>query len=59
MHDCSIRTGDRWMEKHFDRDARWATRHNSLLIVTFDENAGGTANPIATIIVGKNVRPGR
>jgi len=33
MHDCSVRTGDRWMKKHFDRYARWAPRHNSLLIV--------------------------
>ena len=52
MHDCSIRTGDRWMKKHFRRYARWAPRHNSLLIVTFDENAGGTVKPIPTIIVG-------
>jgi hypothetical protein len=58
MHDCSIRTGDRWMKKHFSRYARWAPRHNSLLVVTFDENAGGTAKPIPTIIVGANVRPG-
>jgi Phosphoesterase family len=58
MHDCSIRTGDRWIKKHFSRYARWAPRHNSLLIVTFDENAGGTANSIPTIIVGANVRPG-
>ena len=33
-------------------------RHNSLLIVTFDENAGGTVKSIPTIIVGANVRPG-
>jgi Phosphoesterase family len=58
MHDCSIRTGDRWMKKHFDRYARWAQRHNSLLVVTFDENAGGTAHSIPTIFVGANVRPG-
>jgi hypothetical protein len=58
MHDCSIRTGDRWMKKHFRRYARWARRHNSLLIVTFDENAGGTVKSIPTIIVGANVRPG-
>jgi hypothetical protein len=58
MHDCSIRTGDRWMKKHFDRYARWAPRHNSLLIVTFDENAGGTVKSIPTMIVGGNVRPG-
>jgi acid phosphatase len=58
MHDCSIRTGDRWMKKHFNRYARWAPRHNSWLIVTFDENAGGSVNPIPTIIVGANVRRG-
>jgi hypothetical protein len=58
MHDCSVRTGDQWMKKHFNRYARWAPRHNSLLIVTFDENAGGTAHSIPTVIVGANVRPG-
>jgi hypothetical protein len=58
MHDCSVRTGDRWMKEHFDRYARWAPRHNSWLIVTFDENAGGRVKPIFTIIVGANVRPG-
>jgi hypothetical protein len=58
MHDCSVHTGDRWMKKHFDRYARWASRHNSLLIVTFDENAGGRVKPIFTIIVGAKVRPG-
>src|SRR5688572_18284396 len=57
MHDCSIRTGDRWMKKHFSKYAL-APRHNSLLIVTFDENAGGTVKSIPTIIVGANVRPG-
>ena len=58
MHDCSIRTGDRWLKKHFDRYARWAPGHDSWLIVTFDENAGGSAHSIPTIIVGANVRPG-
>jgi hypothetical protein len=58
MHDCSIRTGDHWMKKHFRRYARWAPGHNSLLVVTFDENAGGTAHSIPTIIVGANVRAG-
>jgi hypothetical protein len=58
MHDCSVRTGDRWMKKYFDRYGRWAPRHNSLLIVTFDENAGGKVKPIFTIIVGAKVRPG-
>ena len=59
MHDCSVRTGDRWMKEHFDRYARWAPRHNSWLIVTFDENAGGRVKPIFTILVGEGIRPGR
>jgi hypothetical protein len=58
MHDCPISTGDRWMQQHLDGYARWATGHNSWLIVTFDENAGGTVNPIPTIILGDHVRPG-
>ena len=58
MHDCSIRTGDRWMKKHFDGYARWAIGNNSWLVVTFDENAGGTVKSIPTIIVGEKVRPG-
>jgi phosphatidylinositol-3-phosphatase len=58
MHDCSIRTGDRWLKEHFDRYARWATHHNNLLVVTFDENAGGTVKSIPTIIVGANIGPG-
>lgn len=58
MHDCSIRTGDRWMKKHFARYARWAKRNNSLLIVTFDENEGGAVKSIPTIIVGANVDSG-
>jgi hypothetical protein len=59
MHDCPIGTGDRWMQRHLDGYARWATGHNSWLIVTFDENAGGTVNPIPTIILGDHVRSGR
>ena len=47
------------MKKHLDRYARWAKGHNSWLVVTFDENAGGTVKPIPTIIVGDHVRPGR
>ena len=59
MHDCSIHTGDRWMKRHFARYAKWAKDHNSLLVVTFDENAGGSVQPIPTIIVGAGIRPGR
>jgi hypothetical protein len=58
MHDCSVATGDAWLKKNLGGYARWARTHNSLLVVTFDENAGGTVNQIPTIIVGQKVRPG-
>jgi hypothetical protein len=58
MHDCSVATGDKWLQKNLDSYARWAKTHNSLLVVTFDENAGGTVNQITTLLVGQQVRPG-
>jgi hypothetical protein len=58
MHDCSVATGDHWLRTNLDDYAQWATTHNSLLVVTFDENAGGTVNQIPTLLVGQQVRPG-
>lgn len=58
MHDCSVAKGDAWLKKNLDGYARWAKKHNSLLVVTFDENAGGTVNQIPTIVVGQKVRKG-
>ena len=58
MHDCSVATGDAWLKKNLDGYARWAQTHNSLLVVTFDENAGGTVNQIPTLLVGQQVRRG-
>jgi acid phosphatase len=34
----SIPTGDGWLKQHLDAYYQWAKSHNSLLIVTFDEN---------------------
>ncbi len=59
MHDCSVGTGDTWLRVHLAGYARWAMTHDSLLIVTWDEDDGGSANRIATIFAGQQVRPGR
>ncbi|HVA14728.1 MAG TPA: alkaline phosphatase family protein [Stellaceae bacterium] len=59
MHDGTIAQGDRWVEAHLAAYAHWAQTHNSLLIVTFDEDDDGAANRIPTIIVGDHVVPGR
>jgi phosphatidylinositol-3-phosphatase len=56
MHDCSVATGDRWAEQHLPGYVSWAKDHNSLLIVTFDEDGGSRDNHIATIVAGAGVQ---
>jgi hypothetical protein len=59
MHDCSVGTGDAWLRQSLGSYAAWAQSHDSLLIVTFDEDDGDTGNSIATVFYGGPVRPGR
>ena len=59
MHDCPVATGDAWLRANLRSYADWALRHDSLLIVTWDEDDGSATNHIATIVVGQQVRPGR
>ncbi|HEX6869668.1 MAG TPA: alkaline phosphatase family protein [Micromonosporaceae bacterium] len=59
MHDCSVATGDAWLREHLDAYARWAAAHNSLLVVTFDEDDKSAGNHILTFLVGAPVWPGR
>jgi phosphatidylinositol-3-phosphatase len=54
-----IQTGDRWLQEHLDAYVQWAQQHNSLLIVTWDEDNGKEDNLIATIFLGPMVQPGR
>jgi hypothetical protein len=58
MHDGSIRKGDDWLEHHLDPFVRWARTHNSLLVVTWDEDDRRNNNRIPTIFVGPMVEPG-
>lgn len=77
MHDgkspSAIGAGDTWLRKNMNAYYQWAKQHNSLLIVTFDEDSeftftGGITNPgdkdvrkknrIATIIAGAHIKPG-
>jgi acid phosphatase len=59
MHDCSVAAGDAWLRGNIGPYADWAMRHDSLLILTWDEDDGSQANHIATIFAGQMVRPGR
>lgn len=59
MHDGTIAAGDRWLRANLGGYARWARTHDSLLIVTWDEDDGSHGNRIPTIVAGAHVRPGR
>ena len=63
MHDGSdpdrIQRGDQWLQARLERYVDWAQTHNSLLIITWDEDNGKSENHIPTILVGPMVRTGR
>jgi acid phosphatase len=75
MHDgrppSSVRAGDSWLRDHLDGYYQWAKQHNSLLIVTFDEDSRkppGLTNPddpdprkrnrIPTVVAGAHIKHG-
>ena len=59
MHDGTIQAGDTWLRNHLDGYAKWAKTHNSLLIVTWDEDDRSSSNQVPTFFVGQGVRAGR
>ncbi len=58
MHDGSVAQGDSWLQANLGAYADWCGAHNSLLIVTWDEDNGSAGNQIATIFHGACVIPG-
>lgn len=59
MHDGTIKEGDQWLKAHFDSYVQWAKEHNSLLVVTWDEDDGSRINNIPTFFVGPMVKTGK
>lgn len=70
MHDGLLGTrrkkGDDWLQSNLAAYAEWAQTHNSLLIITWDEdhmllpkNTKWPRNHIATILVGQMVQKGK
>ena len=58
MHSGSVEDADRWLQSKISAYARWARGHNSLLIVTWDEDSGTSSNHIATLFWGAHIRAG-
>ncbi|MGB3078772.1 MAG: alkaline phosphatase family protein, partial [Saprospiraceae bacterium] len=54
-----ITIADTWMYNKLEGYIQWARTHNSLFILTFDEDNGSHNNRIATIFNGQMVKPGQ
>lgn len=58
MHDGSFEEADDWLRKHIGPYVDWAMEHNSLLILTWDEDNYREGNHIVTILAGQMVKAG-
>jgi hypothetical protein len=56
MHDGTIKQADDWLKENLDPYVQWAMKHNSLLIVTWDEDDRKDNNRIPTFFVGPMVK---
>ena len=55
IHDGTIAQADTWLNQKLAGYATWAKTHNSLLIVTFDEDDNSANNHIFTVVVGQDI----
>ncbi|WP_261808014.1 alkaline phosphatase family protein [Paenibacillus sp. N3.4] len=58
MHDGTIKTADDWLKNHLGPYIEWAKTHNSLFILTWDEDDSSKDNHIPTIFIGQMVKKG-
>ena len=55
---CIVR-GDNWLKENLSAYLEWAKTHNSLLILTYDEDQFTAQNRILTLFAGANIKPGK
>ncbi|MDX8379755.1 MAG: alkaline phosphatase family protein [Gallionella sp.] len=58
MHDGSFKDADTWLKTHLNPYVEWAYKHNSLLVLTWDEDNFTDENHIVTLLVGPMVKAG-
>jgi hypothetical protein len=58
MHSGPIADGDRWLEANLSPYITWAASHESLFILTWDEDDTVSGNHIPTLLVGPMIHPG-
>ena len=56
---ANLTTADNWLYKNLNNYIQWAKTHNSLFILSFDEDDNTGSNQIATIFFGQMVKPGK
>jgi acid phosphatase len=56
---AAISRGDVWLKNNLGDYVEWAKTHNSLFILTYDEDQFTQSNHILTVFVGENVKPGK
>lgn len=59
MHDGTIMQADTWLQQNLSGYIQFAQTHNSLLIITWDEDDNASGNQIPTIFVGPMVKQGQ
>jgi len=57
-HDSDITHADPWIQNNLGPYIEWSKTHNSLFILTFDEDDFKSTNQILTFLTGENVIPG-
>jgi len=55
---AALQRGDKWLKDNLGEYVKWAIKHNSLLILTFDEDNFRPVNHIPTIFVGSDIKKG-
>lgn len=58
MHDGSFEAADDWLKTCIGPYVDWAFKHNSLLILTWDEDDFQQSNHVVTLLVGPMVKAG-
>jgi hypothetical protein len=59
MHDGTIKQADDWLKTDMNAYITWAKTHNSLLIITWDEDDYAKDNHIPLIFIGPMIKSGR
>jgi hypothetical protein len=57
-HDGTIQQASDWLKTNIETYRQWTMIHNSLLIVTFDEDDQTADNTIYTVFLGQKIRKG-